>query len=243
MTGLWPWRTSSVIGGVISPRISPGTHCISCWSLPLLPSTSLKPGTYHVKFNTKFLHKTFKKSSPITDLDRPWGFQEVEAPRFQDSWHMKVVRLSAVHTGRLYSSGNIPSTHFCYGCVDPRAIIRAEGLYQWKNSSDTIGNRTHKPPACNAVPEPTVPPYPTQNLQRKHRNAYPSWGHPTNSESPEETQDCLSILRTPYPTQNLQWKHRNAYPSWGHPTQLRISRGSTGLLIHSEDTLPNSESP
>ena len=36
-----------------------------------------------------------QKSNPITDLDRPWGFQEVEAPRFQDNRHMKVVRLSA----------------------------------------------------------------------------------------------------------------------------------------------------
>ena len=41
-----------------------------------------------------------KKSDPITGLDRPWGFQEVEAPRFQDSRHMKVVRLSALRTGR-----------------------------------------------------------------------------------------------------------------------------------------------
>jgi len=31
-----------------------------------------------------------------------WGFQEVEAPRFQDNRHMKVVRLSALRTGRLY---------------------------------------------------------------------------------------------------------------------------------------------
>jgi hypothetical protein len=31
------------------------------------------------------------KSSPITDLDRPLGFQEVEAPRFLDNRHMKVV--------------------------------------------------------------------------------------------------------------------------------------------------------
>jgi len=31
------------------------------------------------------------------------GFQEVEAPRFQDSWHMKAVRLSAICTGSLYS--------------------------------------------------------------------------------------------------------------------------------------------
>jgi len=43
-----------------------------------------------------------KLSNPITGLERPRGFQEVEAPRFQDSWHMKVVRLSALRTGRLY---------------------------------------------------------------------------------------------------------------------------------------------
>jgi hypothetical protein len=36
---------------------------------------------------------------PCTGLDR---FQEVEAPRFQDNWHMKVVSLSALLTGRLY---------------------------------------------------------------------------------------------------------------------------------------------
>jgi hypothetical protein len=37
----------------------------------------------------------------ITGLGRPIGFQEVEATRFQDNWHMKVVRLSAPCTGRL----------------------------------------------------------------------------------------------------------------------------------------------
>jgi len=41
------------------------------------------------------------------------GFQEVEAPRFQDSRHMKVVRLSGLRIGRLYPPGNIPGTHFC----------------------------------------------------------------------------------------------------------------------------------
>jgi hypothetical protein len=30
------------------------------------------------------------------------GFQETEDPRFQDNRHMKVVRLSALSTGRLY---------------------------------------------------------------------------------------------------------------------------------------------
>jgi hypothetical protein len=37
-----------------------------------------------------------------TDLDRPLGFLEAEAPEFLDSRHMKVVRLSALRYGRLY---------------------------------------------------------------------------------------------------------------------------------------------
>jgi hypothetical protein len=49
----------------------------------------------------------------ITGLDKPWRFQEDEDPRVQDSRRMEVVRLSALHTGRLYPSGNIPGTHFC----------------------------------------------------------------------------------------------------------------------------------
>ena len=43
------------------------------------------------------------KKNRITGLDRPRGFQEVEAPRFQDSRHLKVVRFSSLRTGRLYS--------------------------------------------------------------------------------------------------------------------------------------------
>jgi hypothetical protein len=47
-----------------------------------------------------------------TGLGRPLGLQEVEAPRFLDRRHMKVVRLSALHTGLLYPPGKIPGTHF-----------------------------------------------------------------------------------------------------------------------------------
>jgi hypothetical protein len=47
------------------------------------------------------LHRS-NKSSPITGLERPLGFQEVEVPRFFDSRHIKMVRLSALRTGRLY---------------------------------------------------------------------------------------------------------------------------------------------
>jgi hypothetical protein len=51
------------------------------------------------------------KEKVKVSLYRPLGFQEVEAPRFPDNRHMKVVRLSAVSTGRLYPPENIPGTH------------------------------------------------------------------------------------------------------------------------------------
>jgi hypothetical protein len=80
------------------------------------------------------------KSNPITGLDRPWRFQQVEAPRFQDSLHMKVVRLSALRTGRLY-----PATKYSWysfllrGWVNPRAIVQPEVLCQWKNPMTPSG--------------------------------------------------------------------------------------------------------
>jgi len=40
--------------------------------------------------------KKWRYSNPITGLDRPWGFQEGEAPRFHYNRHMKVVGLSAL---------------------------------------------------------------------------------------------------------------------------------------------------
>ena len=54
-----------------------------------------------------------KQNNPYVGLDRSLGFQEAEAPRFQDNRHMRVARLSAVGTGSLYPPGNIPGTHFC----------------------------------------------------------------------------------------------------------------------------------
>jgi hypothetical protein len=42
------------------------------------------------------------QSNAFTDLDRPLGFQGVEATRYIDNRHMKVVRLSALNASRLY---------------------------------------------------------------------------------------------------------------------------------------------
>jgi len=80
------------------------------------------------------------KISPTTGQDRPWGFQEVEAPRFQDSRHMNVVRLSAVCTGRLYSQV-IFLVHI--------SVRETRRIISMKNSNDTIGNRTRNLPTCS----------------------------------------------------------------------------------------------
>ena len=64
---------------------------------------------------------------------------------------MKVVRLSALHTGRLYPPGIILGTRFCKRLNQPQGHSAAGRNMSMKNSYDIIGNRTRDLPACSAV--------------------------------------------------------------------------------------------
>jgi hypothetical protein len=93
-----------------------------------------------------------------TVLDRLSGFQEVETPKFQDNRCMKMVRLSALHTGRFYPQEIILVLISVKAWINPRAISAAGRIMLKKNSSDTIGNRTADLPTFSAVPQPTALP-------------------------------------------------------------------------------------
>jgi len=72
-------------------------------------------------------------------------------------WQMKVVRLSALRTGRLYAPLDISGTHFCERLSQSQCRDAAGRIMAIKNSSDTIGNQTRDLLACSPVHQMTVP--------------------------------------------------------------------------------------
>jgi hypothetical protein len=73
------------------------------------------------------------------------------------------------------------------GRVDPRAIVRLEGLGQLKKSNDLTGNQTRDLSACNVMPQPTT-------LPRA----------PSQKTEVFKCCDCTSISPQPFPPEFFQ---------------------------------------
>jgi hypothetical protein len=107
-------------------------------SLPACPSAQISIKT--------------KLSCPVTFLDRPLGFQNVEDPRiYRQSAHQGGKVDSPTHRPS-WPPGRIPSTHFCYRLSRPQGHNATGRVKSLKNSSDSIGNRTRDLSSCSAVP-------------------------------------------------------------------------------------------
>jgi hypothetical protein len=71
---------------------------------------------------------------------------------------MKVARLSALGTGRLYPPEDIPGTKFCHTLSRSQTHKAARKITSMKNPNHPIGNQTRDLPVCNQVPQPTALP-------------------------------------------------------------------------------------
>ena len=111
---------------------------------------------YWILIRLWFVELGKRWSNPITGLDRPLGFQQVEAPRLKDNQHMNVARLSGLRTGRLYPQEIFLVLISVRVWVNPQGHSAAGTITSMKNSSDTIGNRTRDFPAYSAVLQTTA---------------------------------------------------------------------------------------
>jgi hypothetical protein len=77
------------------------------------------------------------KAIPLQVWTGRWGSRRLRLPRFLDNRHMEVIRLSALRTDGLYTTGNIPATHFSHRLSRPQDHSAAGRTISWQNSKES----------------------------------------------------------------------------------------------------------
>jgi len=119
MTGiffLWLLRNESHQN--INSTFVPGENILL---IPGLGTTKTFPQTATDGHRT---HRGTRKQSHYRSGQTPRVPEEVEAPRFEDNRHMKVVRLSALRTGRLYPLPPFPRKYSWYSFLLRTAVAQ-----------------------------------------------------------------------------------------------------------------------
>ena len=88
---------------------------------------------------------------PIQASYMPIVLQYLQTMMFRDSRHMNVATLSALLTGRLYSTRKIPGTHSCQRPSRPQGHSAAGTTIAVKNPSQTIGLLVQFVVRCNGT--------------------------------------------------------------------------------------------
>jgi hypothetical protein len=149
------------------------------------------------------------KSNPITGLDRLWGFQEVEAPSFQDSWQIKVVRLSALHTSTFASQEIFLVLISVRGLVNPRTTVRPEGILR------PLGIEPATFQFVAQFLNQTVPPC-----------------------APKNSEGWKSVLSFPtWTVRPLRWRYHGPLKQWGNTRPVTVSHPTR--LVFMFGSLPN----
>ena len=105
------------------------THILIIFHIHCLAAFSFKGSSFYRDYRQFYLQKHTRilrgkgKAIPLQAWKGPCGFQEDEAPRFQDNRHMKVVRLSALYTGHLYPQEIFLVLISVRGWVNPTASV------------------------------------------------------------------------------------------------------------------------
>ena len=99
----------------------------------------------------RWLQYSYKKESRKWIRCGPEGSRRFRLPDFHDIRHMKVVRLSASRTGRLYPQ-ECSWYSFSLGAVSTPRPWYGRKEYVTEKSSDTTGNRSRERPTSSASP-------------------------------------------------------------------------------------------